>query len=271
MYVLAQQPRSIGQVLDAAAQLFKAAFVPLLPFSVVAGLVQMLPAAFFLFAAPGPGSEATQAAQAAQMLNIVRSPFYWGGMVVLMLVNLIVYGAAIVRAESVAQTASMSAGQALDVGVRKCLIALVSSICFGLAVAVGLVLLIVPGLILLVSLIFGVTGIMLDDKGIISSLNYSHKLVWGNWWRTATLLTVGVIIVYVLFLIAALALGFTAGFLSSDRTVLMLVQFVSSGVATFVVTPFFIALMLEIYRDLKLRKEGGDLAGRLSSLQPASR
>ena len=265
MYVLAQQPRSIGQVLDAAAQLFKAAFAALLPFSITAGVLAVLPGAILLLG--GPSLETDP----GKMLSLMRSPAYWTVMVVSMFVNIIVYGAAMVRAESVAQGASVSAGEALDVGARRCLIAFVSSICFGLVVAVGLVLLIVPGLILMVSLVFGVTAIMIDGKGIIEGLSYSHKLVWGNWWRTATLLTVGIIIVYILFVIAALALGMTAGFVSRDRTILLLVQFLSSGVATFIMTPFLIALMLEIYRDLKLRKEGGDLAGRLSSLQPASR
>jgi hypothetical protein len=33
--------------------------------------------------------------------------------------------------------------------------------------------------------------------------------------------------------------------------------------------PFYIGLFLAIYWDLKLRKEGGDLAARVGSLNPA--
>ena len=38
---------------------------------------------------------------------------------------------------------------------------------------------------------------------------------------------------------------------------------------TFVVTPFYVALLLAVYWDLKLRKEGGDLASRVAALGAA--
>jgi hypothetical protein len=35
------------------------------------------------------------------------------------------------------------------------------------------------------------------------------------------------------------------------------------------VTPFYISLAISIYWDLKLRKDGGDLAARVGALNPA--
>ena len=35
------------------------------------------------------------------------------------------------------------------------------------------------------------------------------------------------------------------------------------------ITPFYISLAIAIYWDLKLRKDGGDLAARVGALNPA--
>jgi len=43
----------------------------------------------------------------------------------------------------------------------------------------------------------------------------------------------------------------------------------AAAVLSVFTTPLLTVVMLSIYYDLKLRREGGDLAVRLSSLQPA--
>jgi hypothetical protein len=40
-------------------------------------------------------------------------------------------------------------------------------------------------------------------------------------------------------------------------------------IVSLIVTPYYIALAISIYWDLKLRKEGGDLAARVGALETA--
>ena len=41
------------------------------------------------------------------------------------------------------------------------------------------------------------------------------------------------------------------------------------GLMSLLLTPFYISLGIAIYWDLKLRKDGGDLAARVGALNPA--
>ena len=65
------------------------------------------------------------------------------------------------------------------------------------------VLLIIPGIILMVSLLLCYPTALFDNKGPVSALSESHRLVWGNWWRTFVMLSVGVIILMVIYLVVA--------------------------------------------------------------------
>jgi hypothetical protein len=262
VYTLPRQPGSIGRVLDAAAMLFKSSFVAVLPFSLAAALLSIVPNAFLLFYDP--------VKDAADIVALMRSGRYWSVIGATLLVNIIVYSASMARAESIARGARLSLASATGIALRRFPVLLLSLVCFAVAFGVGLLLLVIPGIILLVSLLFYTPAIVIDRKGVVESLSYSHSLVWGNWWRTSALLTVGFIVIYVLFVIVALGLQVMAEFLALDRTTRTLVEFSSGGFVTLVTAPFANDLMLEIYRDLKLRKEGGDLVERLAALRPAS-
>ena len=109
-------------------------------------------------------------------------------------------------------------------------------------------------------------AILLDGKGPVESLSYSHKLVWGNWWRVAAIVTVALIIMYLLFMIAGLVLGIFAGFGNADLATMFMVQMGATIIASLLVMPYFTALYVELYRELKMRKSGGDLAARIETV-----
>jgi hypothetical protein len=262
VYTLPRQPGSIGQVLDAAVMLFKSSFLYVLPFTIVGGGVALVPNAFLLFYDPVQDT--------AALGQLLRGGLYWTVFFASVIVAVLFTAAGMARAESVAQGNPISVGAALAIGLRRFPVVVLSLLCFVVAVCVGFVLLVIPGMILMVSLILYTPAIVVDRKGIIEALTYSHSLVWGNWWRTSVLFTVGLVVVYVLFIIIAAALGMLSEILGLERTTLMLLQFITNGLVALVTTPFANALLLEIYRDLKLRKEGGDLEQRLGALQPAS-
>jgi hypothetical protein len=261
MYQLATAPRGIGQVLDAVFRLTRLAFTRMLPFAVLAGLLSAVPFVYFITS----GALDNPATLAAFEL----SPAYWITTLLMVPLNFLVYGAGITRIESIAQGADVGFGAAVSRTLPRILPIVVASILYVLAVCVGLVLLLVPGLILAVSLYMFLPAILLDGKGPAESIGYSHKLVWGNWWRVATISTVALIIMYLLFLIAGLLLGVFAGFGNADLATMFLIQMGATVVASLLVMPYFMALYVEVFRELKMRKLGGDLAARIETVGAA--
>jgi hypothetical protein len=138
---------------------------------------------------------------------------------------------------------------------------------------VGLVLLVIPGLILMVSLILGANVLVLERKGPWESLLASHSLVWGNWWRSTAILTVGFIIIMVVYMAIGFIVGLAAPFVGAQGpdalTFISVSSLIVGAVMTFLLTPFYAALFISLYWDLSLRKHGGDLASRIAALNPA--
>ena len=85
-------------------------------------------------------------------------------------------------------------------GMRRLLPVILASLLYGLAVLGGSLLVIIPGIIVWLSLAFYALCITLEGDGIIESLRHSHRLVWGNWWRTAMIGSVVLVVYYVLSL-----------------------------------------------------------------------
>lgn len=257
MYRLATGPRGIGQVLDAVLQLFRASFRALLPFSIVGSLISLVPIGYLFLTG------------ALQIPDAAAPPAfglgYWISVLVTMPLTMIVLGAGIARGESVAQGQPIGAGEATRRAAARLATLVLAVICFMLVVAIGTVLLIVPGVILMVSLYMFLPAIMLDGKGIVESLKYSHGLVWGNWWRTAATATIALIIVYLLFFVVGIAAGLIFAVTGVDPAAIFLVQAITMLLGGLLITPFFVALYLEIYRDLKMRKLGSDLAARIET------
>ena len=263
MYQLATAPRGIGQVLDSVFKLTRIAWVRMLPYAIFAAILGAAPIVYLMqtgiFADP------------ARLVAEGIPGSYWILVAVVSLASMLLYGAGVARIESIAQGDDIGLGRSFGVAVPKMGTLLLSAILFGLAVGVGLILLIVPGLFLLGSLFLFVPAIMLDGKGPVEGLNYSHKLVWGNWWRVATTFTIAVIIIYVVYLIGAIVVGMVLGFASVavDPAAGLIANLIVTVVASLLVTAFFYALYVEIYRDVKMRKTGGDLAQRIAAVGTA--
>lgn len=261
MYQLAAAPRGIGQVLDSIFQLTRAAWLRMLPYALIATLLSAVPLIYMV--ATGALDDP------ARLATMGLSREYWLVVAAIVPVSLCIYGAGVLRIESIAQGADMGLGASIRASLPKILPLFVASVCFMLAVGVGLVLLIVPGIILLGSTFLFVPAIVLDGKGPVESLTYSHKLVWGNWWRVATIGAIAVIIVYVIFMLAAFVIGLMVGFGAGDPAALFMVNIVSTVIGGLLLTAFYFALYVEIYREVKMRKTGGDLAARISAVGAA--
>ena len=262
MYQVATAPRGIGQVLDSVFYLTRRSYLRMLPYTILSTLVSIAPYSYVLLA--GTFDDPVQPGA----FGLDTS--YWIVILVMIPVTMFLYGAGIARIESIAQDDDMGFGASLRIGFVRLGVMLVSSICYGLVTAFGLVLLIVPGLILMNLLMLFVPAVVIDRKGPIAALKHSQNLVWGNWWRVATIATVAVIIMYVLFMVAGVVVGFMAAMNGGDPAFVFLFEIVVTVVSGLLMTVFLYALFAELYREVKMRKTGSDLAVRIARVGTAS-
>lgn len=259
------QPQSIGEVLDTAFQLYKASVIKVWPICLLLVVVSSPPSVYMIV--QGGANPADPLAAMAMMSN----PTYWLIYAFSVILTLWAVAALYVQQHAIGTDENAGTGAALQTALGRTLPLVLMTILFAIAVAIGSILLLVPGLILMVSLMLGANLLIIEGRGPLASLKGSHSLVWGDWWRTAGILTIGFIVVLVVYSAAGLLVGIVVPFIgAADVLMFALVSGVLIGVVMNVlVTPFYVALLIAVYWDLKLRKEGGDLAARVGALTAA--
>jgi hypothetical protein len=195
------------------------------------------------------------------------------------------HNAVIAQTDATARNAGATIGQSLSIGFRLLGRAFLMGLLVGIGVALPAVVLffILSGASTMVRLIVGAVAfvvfcyavgkiilgaviLIIEDKGAPESLGRSWTLTTGYWWRLATILTVLVIVIVVLFLVIGLIAGIVAASMGSTGGISgVLIQIVSL-LGNALISPLYAAVLLAIYYDLKLRKEGADLAGRVNAL-----
>lgn len=258
MSLLPQQPVSIAKLLDLSFRLYFASFKSLLGLSVI------LSAAYILFAyftvdllTPAAGAEGTAAEFAPDFTGFL------GAMSVFVLLTFIFYGAVIYRIDNVANQRSDSLGESLTAAIQKLPTVAWALLLYYLAIFVGSLLLVIPGLILGLSLSFFLFFIILDGLSGFDSLTASHKLVWGHWWRTmGVYMAPGILMVIFYAMVGFLNVAMADEAQGAQG---FGVEDIITNTLTGIVMPYFYALGYVVFNDLKLRKSGDDLAKRLSS------
>lgn len=274
MAIQPSQPQGVGGVLDTAFHLYKSSLAVVWPISLTLAIVGMPPTLYWMFSGrqlPDPDSIG-----ASVGFNMVFDPADPVGSIIGLVSGILtmwVMSALYLKQRAVGVDEQLGVGDALRLALARLGPLIGASVLFVLAVLVGLILLLVPGLILMVSLMMYMALLLFENKGAVDSLTASHKLVWGNWWRSSAILTVAVILVIVIFIalgvVAAIAAPF-AGLAVEDIVMVGLVsELVFNAAFNLLLMPFFTAVMIALYWDLKLRKEGGDLAARVNALNAA--
>jgi hypothetical protein len=81
---------------------------------------------------------------------------------------------------------------------------ILNGILFGIAVAIGLFLLIVPGLILITIWAVVAPAIVVENRGVIEAFGRSRELVRGNGWNVFFVIVLAFLIVIVVYVVATL-------------------------------------------------------------------
>ena len=286
MYSPPSSPLSIGGVLDEGIRLFRLSFGRCWLLALIPGLIIVLfemASGFPRVAAPGGGlSTLTALGNSPRLLLFDLLAF---------VLRLLFQGAVLVREIAIVHgDQSMTLGGAVAASVRRlpatvlgAIIVLLpitaSAVPFGFAVVyfmargtlpsrtlvLGLVLLIVATW-LWGRLQLWFAALFLEDATAGQALGSSWRLTKGHWWRATAIFTVAVIMV----LVVAFVFSFIGGVVAvTAHTSLMgralLLQVFALG-SNAIYYPLGGAIWLAMYHDLKLRREGGDLASRAGAL-----
>jgi hypothetical protein len=118
----------------------------------------------------------------------------------------------------------------------------------------------------LVALSCAMAVLLVENTGPVASLTRSWRLTSGSFWRLSVIYTVALIILIALELVIAAVAGFLAGVLAhGDVAMVTAFAEVIGIILGALVTPFYGALALAVLADLKVRREGADLAQRISA------
>jgi hypothetical protein len=144
----------------------------------------------------------------------------------------------------------------------------------GLATTAGVLVAIVLAVLLYVRLAFAAPALLLERLGVVAALRRSWRLVAGSWWRVFGILLLGAIIagainglVQLPFSLVGNLVGALAGRdaqslgdVTSGMQIAVVITNLGSVLASTVTAPFTAALTALLYIDLRIRREGLDVA-----------
>jgi hypothetical protein len=291
VYTRPTEPRSIGGVLDDGLKLWLGSLAKTWQLSLLAQIVVAVPLLVLGYKlqgavamVPGAPTRPMSAASTQAVMQLFRSPATWLTYLGILVLSGLLYTAMVLRIAAVANGAVLTLGAALSSALRLLPRLLLQFLLFFAAfVAVGVVVALLAaagslavGLvsIILFFVLFFVLGrvffasvvLMLDDAGPAESIAISWRLTRGYWWRCAGIL----IVLFIIGLVFSLVVGFISAALGGAfGTTSFLATGVSQVISLLVNTvlgSLYPAVLIAILFDLKLRKEGGDLLGRVDAL-----
>ena len=291
MYEKPTAPAGIGGVLDDGLRLWRVSLPVTWGLALMAQTVVSAPSILF----PPAPLELPPGLPLSQRMTLVMQESSRHSLLtfVLVLISYIFVNAIMLRINSVAEEREISFSEAIASGCGLLLrtwwflilvvigLMLFGFVVFVVAAAVGkspaLGAQILVGLITLAALIYilyaavklvaAYPAMIADDLSAWDSLQTSWIMTRGFWWRVFNLL----IVLAIIGLALAVVIVFIAGMMvvlfgAASRVAILMSGFAGILVYSLLgsLTP---AMLLAIYNDFKLRKEGGDLAERVGALR----
>lgn len=243
MPVLPQQPSSVTEILSASFKLYIDSFTKLIGYSLIVFALNRLLSTFVTDAIIPVVDKTLNPEE--QMTTVLQTlPSILGITFIAILFSCVLYSAMIYRIDNMANERDDNFVEVLLLAVKKFPTIIVAGILYTIAITIGSILLIIPGVILTISLSFCGYFILLENMGGYDSLMASHRLVWGDWWRTNWVFFVPTLI----FLIVFIIIGFLTATSSDTFNII-------SDLLAAVITPYVYVIGYLQYHDLKLRKQ----------------
>jgi hypothetical protein len=306
VYTRPNAPRSIGGVLDDGLKLWLDSLSKTWPLALIAQLLYAIPLVMLRVQLKDlpivPSSNVFSAANAANtqlFLALVKSPMLVLAYLLTLLLAVACYTAIVIRIEGVSTNSAPSLRASLAAGFRLLPRVLLQLLVFILsAIVITVALAIIAGIVggiaaagmggakspvlpfvsvtimflfvffLLGRLFLSYFALVVDDAGAVASIKASWTLTRGCWWRCSAILLVLVIIGIVFGIVIAFADGLIVGSLGATSVAATVLAQVVGVVSNAFLGSLYPAVLVAIFHDLKLRKQGVDLAGRVNALAP---
>lgn len=297
-YVAPSAPLTIGGVLDNWLRLFRASFAACWAIALIAAIAVAMMQLLIIPRLPTPGVPAAQ--YYLQYFSALGTGKILLGDIAVWLVTLLVYGgllsqqAALVRGEN-----TFSFADALGKGLQRlpqmvlgvvltiliivavCIPAGIGGIVFlalhraplgGLLLAVGIIITVLLAIYVSLRLSLWMAAMFSENRDSAAALKRSWQLVKSHWWRVTGIVFVSGIVIWILSVAGGFVAGVIAGLMgvrgTTPELLIHRIQLIGAvaAVARLLTMPLLTAVWLAIYHDLKLRREGADLAERSEAL-----
>lgn len=148
-------------------------------------------------------------------------------------------------------------GESVGVVVRRVVPLIGITVCTQIAIALALMLLIVPGLMLLCRWYVSIPACMAEGTGVFASMARSRDLTKGHRWRVFGAIVLPATVVTAIFIGAVSFVPVSV--LTAPQRVELVVMIVALGVGVMLFTAFANVLAAVLYYRLRLAKEGVDI------------
>ena len=251
------RPLTVGEILDTSFSLYRRHFAAL---ATVALVCTGIPLVLRMFLEASGGF----------LVNLSLGALYALSLVVL---NLVATAATVFIVSESYLGRPLSAWEALQRATPYMGRILVCSLLMAIAVGLGFLLLLIPGVILAVGLALAIPAVVLEPRTSASgALSRSWELTRGARWRLfglgITLLVLLYVPVVAITGLFALLLPESAGMFSGG-SLGMVMAIAVGGLVQMFIYPLFYCVLTVTYYDLRVRKEGFDLELLASTLQSA--
>ena len=131
---------------------------------------------------------------------------------------------------------------------------------FGLMVGLGTLACLAPGVWLFVAYSVSVPALLLEGTRGWAALRRSFRLVRRRWWPVFGIFLLGYLLISIVQTVVTIPLiALLLSGVADNLVVFFAGSAILGSVATVVTTPFLVAMIVIIYLDLRVRKEGLDL------------
>lgn len=244
----AMPSRGLGEILGAAFEIYKTNAAKLLTIVAIVVVPLTFISAFLAYVVFKGSTTTTTIGETTITVSDRSFAFFILGTIVTLAVSVII--SAMLQAAIMRGAAEATLGDPVDVdasyrwGFSKIGSVILISILVGLAVAVGFIFFILPGIFLAVMFAVAIPALVIENRRGTEAMGRSWNLVKGHFWHAL-----------VVILVAGLITGFVSGIIGAIGGSNWLVRWIFTAIAQIVVGPFAALVSILLYLDLRARSE----------------
>jgi len=255
MFSLPTQPQTIGETLDTGFKLYFKSFKHIFFISLIMNSLWLISSLVY---GPGALQEGITPEDAIGIIGLIIS---------ILLIYLIFQVAIIHQINNFAHNTAANVTESFQLGLKLFLPMVLATFANVLILMVGFILLIIPGIALAIYLMLYPFAMVTESCGPIDALKRSMELVKQNWWRSMLIVTVVMIVYSILY--SVVVIGFSVNIaLNAPEDIndyAFLFDLVGAVIGT-LLAPLAFSMLVVLFSDLKIRREGGDIEAQLDEM-----